>query len=633
MVPAIPAPSPPAAQSPNHSDIENDKSSARVNSPRRNTDNNRTLESVSSLRDTHSGSITEIKVWSQPTSPSRQDATSPPVEPVSSQSSTSEDSSNQRPKYTLAPSTNKRAQLKKTASGKEVLLETVSSLRDVASSSLSDLKEWAATHTRSDPIETVSSSVSSNSSSSMLLEKGKPPMTHQHDTRTTTAAATKEQQQHTPLLESVSSLKQVASETMTGIKQWAAKLPSSREDSHIMSSETKRLYSKQDGEAHDSPQRATRTLYGAQTGYETIQPSLSESNSAKKRVPCSAQLKMMQDLVSRFLACTNSAATNTVVPEDDEAEQVLFAPIKDRKGQPVVENDTHNTNTAWANWNPIIGALDNHRALDSFDDSILTYDSEAEEMEQIRRMTSWGTMGTATTNLTATTNMTLETARTLETSDGTMVEATIQQLVQDDEGNLIHPVLLEKAKRRRETRKKKGRKRMVKFDYPPISSLRECPRTDPEDLPNLFFTEEELDQIEDDRYDTKIADDVEIVAISSIKSCEDYENVDQVVRDMNDDANIDPPPSSKSSDLLSPCKSGASFSKYTSTPKLRSKNRRPSSPFPRRRSDPPKSSPGFGEKKGNTRPPTPETAPSSREQQRLLKGVQIFLRERSTGSR
>ena len=149
-----------------------------------------------------------------------------------------------------------------------------------------------------------------------------------------------------------------------------------------------------------------------------------------------------------------------------------------------------------------------------------------------------------------------------------MTEQWLKQTLFDDEGNAINPVLLEKAKRHREQRKKKkGRKRLVKFDYPPISSLRECPRTDPADLPNLFFTEEELDQIEDDRYNTKTADDVEIVAISSIKSGDGS---------LSDGRDFE---SDSSSNKVSPA--GASFTKYTSTPKLRGK-RRPSSPFPRR---------------------------------------------------
>lgn len=623
------------------SDIENNN---QVNSPR-NSKVDVTLESVSSLRDAHSGTMTEIKVWSHLHSPPRrEDAVSPPVEPVSSQSSTSEDSPPLRPKYTLPPAMSRDKRTTTSSMGtRELLVETVSSLRDVASASLSDIKEWAAVHTRSDPIETIESSVSSQSSSSMLESKPKPREASPSRTKEANAA----------LLESVSSLREAASETMVGIKEWAAKLPKARETSvRKAAHETKQLYSKQHGEDTASPERATRTLYGAQTGYETMEPFDNNYNEDKQRVnqkknqrvPCSPQLKMMQDLVSPFLVCTSGGAANNVVASPTSSEHKnAFAdndkvdqhvPLTDRKGRPVTKESA---SSMWANWNPIIGALDNHRA-DSFDESILTYDSEAEEQEQIRRMTSWGTLGTMGTQTTA---LTLETARTLETSDGTMVEASMiqqQQLVQDDEGNLIHPVLLEKAKRRREERKKKKRTKLVKFDYPPISSLRECPRTDPEDLPNLFFTEEELDQIEDDRYETRIADDVEIVAISKSKdeSLSDGRETDNVLAT-----------ASKSSDSLSkPSPSGASFSKYTSTPKLRNgsiKQRRPHSPFPRRRSGSSEASPNFDrEKKNASPPPRPEDTPSvtpspprisrsnSNREQRLIKGVQIFLRERST---
>mmetsp|Transcript_44326 Transcript_44326/g.44965 ORF Transcript_44326/g.44965 Transcript_44326/m.44965 type:complete len:420 (+) Transcript_44326:307-1566(+) len=67
-------------------------------------------------------------------------------------------------------------------------------------------------------------------------------------------------------------------------------------------------------------------------------------------------------------------------------------------------------------------------------------------------------------------------------------------------------------------RRRKGERRskkVVKFDYPPIKSLRQYIRPDRADLPKLFFTEEELDQIEDDRYSTMSTDDIEIVAVSS----------------------------------------------------------------------------------------------------------------------
>ena len=124
---------------------------------------------------------------------------------------------------------------------------------------------------------------------------------------------------------------------------------------------------------------------------------------------------MMQDLVSPFLVCTSGAAQSVKDEVEPKTYNVDYS-LKDRKGEPVKES-------VWSNWNPIIGALD-HRA-DSFDESILTYDSEAEEQEQIRRMTSWGTMGTMGTLGTQNTALTMETTRTQETSDGTMVEADL----------------------------------------------------------------------------------------------------------------------------------------------------------------------------------------------------------------
>jgi len=67
----------------------------------------------------------------------------------------------------------------------------------------------------------------------------------------------------------------------------------------------------------------------------------------------------------------------------------------------------------------------------------------------------------------------------------------------------------------------KRRKRVVQFHYPPVSSLRQCPRTDPKDVPNLFYSPEELDQIEYDRDETAGADDVELVAVLGQEDCDD----------------------------------------------------------------------------------------------------------------
>jgi len=77
----------------------------------------------------------------------------------------------------------------------------------------------------------------------------------------------------------------------------------------------------------------------------------------------------------------------------------------------------------------------------------------------------------------------------------------------------------------------------VQFHYPPITSLRLRPRTESEDIKELFFAPEELDEIEDDRSDTRAADDIETLAVgeaydwsavptctSSIVTASDYDD-------------------------------------------------------------------------------------------------------------
>lgn len=53
--------------------------------------------------------------------------------------------------------------------------------------------------------------------------------------------------------------------------------------------------------------------------------------------------------------------------------------------------------------------------------------------------------------------------------------------------------------------------RSVKFQYPIITKTHIRPMTEDQEIENLFFTREEMDEIEDDRYDTKFADDVEVL--------------------------------------------------------------------------------------------------------------------------
>jgi hypothetical protein len=285
-----------------------------------------------------------------------------------------------------------------------------------------------------------------------------------------------------------------------------------------------------------------------------------QGNDMNNRNQAAAR-KALSDLMSPFMACHGSRtrepreATQTSKQQDAEHHSHL-SELRDR-----------------------IFML--HHA-DS--ETVASMDTGVEdEMMQLHRLTSWGTNAT---------NETLDTD----------TQGTDRGVITDDDGHVIPPVLLETAQKRREKRK---RIRVVRFDYPPISSLRECPRHDPDDLADLFFTEEELDEIEADRTSAYCADDIEIVAVASAKSTE--LSMDQSPRQST---------SGDSSD-----KKEDRFGSVQSTPRLQRKPRS-SSPHPHR--------PAKG-----TWTETPSDGQSvsrgAAGDPRLIKGVQIYLRERSTG--
>jgi hypothetical protein len=135
------------------------------------------------------------------------------------------------------------------------------------------------------------------------------------------------------------------------------------------------------------------------------------------------------------------------------------------------------------------------------------------EQHQMQRLASWGTYATAETFNT-------EGCQSISAADsaGTSLLAENGRDAYDDDGNLIDSKIMEGTRKKMEKVKKMQkiyRKRVVKFEYPPITSLKQCPRMDPDDIPRLFFSEEELDMYEDDRRSTFTVDDVEIVAIST----------------------------------------------------------------------------------------------------------------------
>lgn len=246
---------------------------------------------------------------------------------------------------------------------------------------------------------------------------------------------------------------------------------------------------------------------------------------------------------------------------------------------------------------------------DDDDNTVGSLDTLQEENNQLRRLGSWGTVNTAGTGGTADTGL-----NGLESSGPTPDEIHIN--LEDDDGNIIHPVLLQKTQQAREKRTPR-REKLVKFDYPPIKSLRQCPRPDPEDLPNLFFTEHELDQIEDDRYSTMSTDDIEIVAVSSkgeetqpAKSkLNNYKSpkAKQGVQTTFDDS----PPMEHS-----PC--NPRDQPETGWKQTRGRN---STPYRRRRDE---------DDEEADFPTHQSKSPSN--SGRLVKGVQIYLRERSTGA-
>lgn len=241
--------------------------------------------------------------------------------------------------------------------------------------------------------------------------------------------------------------------------------------------------------------------------------------------------------------------------------------------------------------------------------------SQNSEEEMMRRLGSWGTFGTIGT----------------QDSIETCLEEPSNYL--DDDGNIIDPVLIEKARRKREeARARAGASRAVKFEYPPITSLRQCPRPDPDDLGLLFFTTEELDTYEADRQSAAIVDDVEIVAVSSSAS---------------NDVPGPPERGSASNDpFISPSKASIkSFGKYIPTPKS-SRGVTLSEQAQDRATDRGRQVPREKGAKGRRRAPTPcpprhrlhaydevddgeNAARPPPSNKHLLKSVQIFLRERS----
>jgi hypothetical protein len=306
---------------------------------------------------------------------------------------------------------------------------------------------------------------------------------------------------------------------------------------------------------------------------------------------------LLQDLTWPLLACTSEVAEN--LPRREQLSPHIKK-VKDTVFK-AVNGDMKGASELWK-----------FSVFDKEDDLISSgsYDTLQEESNQIRRLASWNTVNTM---LTTGTNGTYETGVSLGT-EGSPVEIRIG--VADDDGNAIDPFLLSKTQQTRDKRKPHRRERVVKFDYPPIKSLRTCPRPNPEDLPELFFTEIELDQIEDDRYSTMSTDDVEIVAVAT-KAPEHHAEASS---SMFSRFNMTPKKGAKFADG-SPSRHSAVDGRDPPEAGWRSSKGRASTPMPRRKD---------GDSDAQIASSMPPKSPKSSD--RLVKGVQIYLRERSTGA-
>jgi hypothetical protein len=361
--------------------------------------------------------------------------------------------------------------------------------------------------------------------------------------------------------QTVKDLSEVAQESYAGLKQWASS-PSSKPNA-TTSTSTEEKQQEQE-----------------QAWYQMIVDSHPDlDKDATKRA--------LQDLMSPFMVCHNASHDVAFDNDDidchangDDGIADATAPSNNNHYyQNAIRTNSGRLQENLASLKERVLTL--HR-VDS--DTVLSMDTAQEdEMMQLQRLSSWGTNGTNNSN----------------SSDSVLSLATHETQKQvDDDGHLIPQVLLATAQKRRQARR---RKRVVRFDYPPISSLRECPRPDPNDLPDLFFTEEELDEIEADRTSTITADDIEIVAVGSTRST--------ASSDYDYDCHNATSPNRNTVDGVN------KFGSSSATTKLQRKPRS-SSPHPAR--------PAKGSWDGSA-------STKSKADPRLIKGVQIYLRERSTG--
>jgi hypothetical protein len=257
-------------------------------------------------------------------------------------------------------------------------------------------------------------------------------------------------------------------------------------------------------------------------------------------------------------------------------------------------------------------------------------------VEQMRRLSSWGTFATNNSND--------------PMSQSQYLPIPYPQF--DDNGKPIDPLVFERAlehRRRRSlsnnSRSKSSsghgpahghasRPKTVKFAYPPITSLRQCPRHDDPDLmADLFFTSSELDQYEEDRRQTTMVDDVEIVAVSTSSLSRDEGSANGEEETLYSNSNNKfgryvPSPTKKGKQRHHTPSRGHGNNTGTGTvPPSLSWSANAANKHQQQQRQPDQQQQHHHYHQQQDQQPQPHT-PSKR----LIKSVQIFLRERSTGN-
>ena len=271
--------------------------------------------------------------------------------------------------------------------------------------------------------------------------------------------------------------------SMTGTRAWASRYLDLAEDQSVVTNEL----GENDGYAADDDD--TKYRYKQPSALREMQ-SLRHFMGRKKKDSCGKEAskgpqssRFVESVIGALASCgpisssAYAAGGNLSISISALAERL-----------PRVQSATASKNFSCGRGSPENESADVHADEEYEEDDtyqIYSLDTAAEEEAQMRRLASWSTVGT------------------VQTLPSMKIE-NVDSAAELDEN---------KNPETQDFNSKKASKKRVTFDYPPVSSLKQCPRADPLYMRDLFFTEEELNVYESDRRATYVADDIEIVAL------------------------------------------------------------------------------------------------------------------------